>query len=89
MVSTWKLRNWLEGLRWELDGGEHPHEAHFLRLDSAKAIDRLGWRPRWDLGTALRSVAAWHKAHAAGREMRAVALGQIGEFEASGEEGPA
>src|SRR5919106_3641633 len=40
---------WPGELQWELDPGPHPHEARFLALDSAKARERLGWRPAWDL----------------------------------------
>jgi CDP-glucose 4,6-dehydratase len=80
---------WGEGLRWEIDAGEHPHEAHFLKLDNAKAVERLGWRPRWDLETALRSIVAWHKAHASGADMRSVVLEQIGQYETSIEKGTA
>jgi CDP-glucose 4,6-dehydratase len=30
-------RAWGRGARWELDAGEHPHEARFLKLDISKA----------------------------------------------------
>ena len=33
--------------------GEHPHEAHYLKVDSSRARARLGWAPRWDLERAL------------------------------------
>ena len=32
----------------------------YLRLDSAKAHDRLGWPPGWNLDRALESIVAWH-----------------------------
>jgi hypothetical protein len=32
------------------------------------------------LETALGSIAAWHRAQAAGEDMRAVTLGQIEDF---------
>jgi CDP-glucose 4,6-dehydratase len=68
------------GVRWEIDGGEQPHEAGFLRLDSAKSIERLGWAPRWDLGRALDSIVAWHRHHREGADMRAVTIEQVGAF---------
>lgn len=73
-------REWGDGLRWKADSGERPHEAHFLKLDSSKAIARLGWAPRWDLATALDSIVRWHKAHHAGADMRAVVLGQVNDY---------
>ncbi|MEJ7787650.1 MAG: CDP-glucose 4,6-dehydratase [Solirubrobacteraceae bacterium] len=74
---------WPDPLRWELDPGPHPHEAHFLSLDSTRARERLGWRPRWDLGQTLESIVAWHLAERAGDDLRAVTLGQIEEFTAA------
>lgn len=36
-----------------------PHEAHTLRLDSSKARQRLGWRPRLTLDEALQWTVDW------------------------------
>ena len=66
---------------WEQDSGEHPHEAHYLRLDSSKARERLGWAPRWDLDHALEGIAGWYGRVGAGEDPRAVTLEQIGAFE--------
>ncbi len=68
---------WPGKLRWTTDPGPHPHEARYLKLDSARARRRLGWRPCVGLGDALESVAGWHGALAAGADMRAVTLGQV------------
>ena len=75
---------WPAELRWELDRGPHPHEAHYLALDSAKARDQLGWTPVWDLDEALAEVVAWYRALHDGEDMRAVTLRQIKAFEAAG-----
>lgn len=69
--------DWGERASWRVDSGEHPHEAHTLRLDCSKARNLLGWRPRWDLETALQKIIAWHKAHLSNSDMRAATLGQI------------
>lgn len=58
------------GAHWDAvgirhDGGEHPHEAAVLRLDAGKARDQLGWRPAWDIDTAVARTAAWYHAHLA------------------------
>ena len=39
--------------RYEIDDGDHPHEAHYLKLDCSKARTGLGWQPRWGLEKAL------------------------------------
>lgn len=68
--------------RWVLDGGNHPHEAHYLKLDCSKAKMRLGWRPRWNLEQALTRTVDWYSAYAGHKDMRAVTLGQISGYEA-------
>lgn len=75
---------WPGELRWELDPGPHPHEAHFLALDSGKAREQLGWAPTWDLEEALDGVVSWYRALRDGEDMRAVTLGQIKAFETAG-----
>ncbi len=71
---------WPCELAWERDLGPHPPEAPVLALDSTRARERLGWRPRWGLERALEAVAAWHAAHAAGADVRATTLGQLAAF---------
>jgi CDP-glucose 4,6-dehydratase len=71
---------WGEPLRWESDGASHPHEAHYLRLDSAKARTRLGWAPIWDLDRALASIVDWCKAYQAGEDVRDLVMKQIDAF---------
>lgn len=42
-----KATLWGKGAGWEQEGGTHPHEAHYLKLDyCAKAKARLGWAGR-------------------------------------------
>jgi len=67
------------GARWRVDDGSHPHEAKALSLDSTKAIERLGWRPRWDLGQALDRTLEWHRAWRAGEDMQRRCLLQARE----------
>jgi CDP-glucose 4,6-dehydratase len=72
-------------LRWELDDGPHPHEAHHLTLDSSKARERLGWSPTWDLDDALAGIVAWYETLRDGGDLRAVTLAQIAAFQAAGD----
>lgn len=66
---------------WQPTAGQHPHEAHQLRLDSAKAASLLGWRPRWGLDQALEHTAAWHQAWRNGGAARALCQAQIRDYE--------
>lgn len=76
-------QSWGEGASWVLDGGDHPHEAHYLKLDCSKAKMRLDWHPRWHLGNTLGSIIDWHRAHLDGKDMRILSLGQIQQYEQS------
>ncbi|MBK6632536.1 MAG: CDP-glucose 4,6-dehydratase [Betaproteobacteria bacterium] len=71
------------GAAWQHDAAPQPHEAHTLRLDSAKAHARLGWRPRWILSRALEATLEWHQAWKAGADMAEFSLGQIREYAAT------
>jgi CDP-glucose 4,6-dehydratase len=68
---------WGDGARWAGDGGPHPHEAAYLRLDCDKARSRLGWAPRLDLNQGLRLTVDWYKALKDRRDLRQVSLDQI------------
>jgi CDP-glucose 4,6-dehydratase len=72
---------WDSPLRWEVDAGPHPHEAHHLSLDSTKAREELGWRPAWELGETLDAIVAWYSALRDGADMRAVTLAQLEAFQ--------
>ena len=68
---------------WQQDASPQPHEANYLKLDSFKAKAQLGWRPRWDLQTALGKTLAWHHAWREGTNMADFSLQQIHEYEAT------
>jgi CDP-glucose 4,6-dehydratase len=72
-----------DAVRVEADAGPHPHEAHHLRVDSSLARSALGWRPGWDLETALDRTADWYRAHAAGADARALSLEQLESYSAA------
>lgn len=62
---------------WRLDGADHPHEAHFLKLDISKARQQLQWQPRWKLEKALSMIVEWHRAKLNGADMQRATLEQI------------
>jgi CDP-glucose 4,6-dehydratase len=73
---------WGGGAGSELDRGNHPHEAHFLKLDSSKARARLGWAPRLRLAEALEWIVDWYRNYEAAGDVRALTLAQIERYEA-------
>lgn len=55
------VEKWGDKLKWinQYDGG--PHEANFLKLDCSKLKTTFGWKPHWDLETAIEKVVEWSK----------------------------
>lgn len=77
------VKYWGQGLKWinQYDGG--PHEANFLKLDCSKLKTVFGWKPHWNLETAIKMVINWSKAWINGEDIRTVMNNQIAEFLAS------
>jgi CDP-glucose 4,6-dehydratase len=74
------FREWPSAPGYTLDKGRHPHEAHFLRLDSSKARRELGWKPRWHVGQAIDKIIEWTLAYKRKEDMLKVSLKQIEEY---------
>lgn len=73
-------QRWGDSACYEIDAGEHPHEAHYLKLDCSKARAELGWQPLWPLERSLDSIIAWTHAYRRGDDLRAECLGQIKDY---------
>lgn len=71
---------WGAGARYELDTRSQPREAQSLVLDCSKARQQLGWKPQWNIGTALDKIVEWTRTYAAQGDVRAVCLQQIKEY---------
>ena len=78
------VRKWGEGMKWvnRYDGG--PHEAN-LKLDCAKLKTTFGWKPHWNLDTAIEKVAEWSKCYLSGGDVRACMDEEITAFLSAGE----
>ncbi len=74
------VRHWGEGMKWidRSDGG--PHEAGFLKLDCSLLKSAFGWKPRWNLETAVAMTVEWSKIWLAGGDARACMDRQIQAF---------
>jgi CDP-glucose 4,6-dehydratase len=75
-------RRWGSDAGWTAQAGAHPHEAATLRLDSAKARQRLGWAPRLDLERALDWTVEWYRRCRSGEAAEALVDAQIAAYEA-------
>lgn len=74
-------RMWGADAQWQVDSAEHPHEAHYLKLDISKARSRLSWQPAMRLPQALQLITHWAQQRRAGVDLRALTLAQIGAYQ--------
>lgn len=72
---------WPGEARWQVESNAQPHEAGLLTLDSSKARQQLGWRPRWNLEQALQRTLQWHRAWRDGQDMQQYSRAQIADHE--------
>jgi CDP-glucose 4,6-dehydratase len=77
-------RLWGDAASWQIaetqNVHEDVHEAHMLRLDSAKAHARLGWSPHWGIDETLANTVDWYKRYYSGEDIGGCTLRQIGSF---------
>lgn len=80
MVSLF-CKHWGSGITWETRIDPHaPHEASHLKLNCAKIKQTLGWKPSWEIETAVAKTVEWSKAYAAGKDVCKLTDEQINEF---------
>ncbi len=74
------VNKWGDGLKFveKYDGG--PHEANFLKLDCSKLKSVFGWKPRWNLETAVEKVVEWSKCWLENKDIGVCMDRQIEEF---------
>lgn len=83
-LVTLFCRKWREATGKEIswkdryDGG--PHEANFLKLDCSKLKRIFGWKPRWDIGTAVDKTVEFSGAYMRGEDVGECVERQIDMF---------
>lgn len=73
---------WGHNAQWQVDAGEHPHEANYLKLDISKARSRLDWHPALRLNDALKLIVDWAKQRQAGGDIHKLTLSQVRTYQA-------
>jgi CDP-glucose 4,6-dehydratase len=76
------VRLWGNDAGWRRDAGEHPHEAHHLKLDAARARACLGWRPHLPLPRALEWIVEWYRGFRSGADIGRLTRAQIEHYHA-------
>jgi len=73
------IREWGEGT-WKLpaENENAPHEAGYLKLDSAKSMGMLGWKPAYAIDEAIRKTIGWYRNYYSGNmDTYEFSLGQV------------
>jgi len=76
-----RLAEMRKDVNWQCNEAPQPHEAHYLKLDSSKAHNQLGWQPCWRLQAALHKTLEWHEAWRKAEDMRSVTMAQIAGYQ--------
>jgi CDP-glucose 4,6-dehydratase len=72
---------WGSGASWKnVNEVNAPHEASFLKLDNTKSKVMLGWKPQWDIRTAITKIAEWEHAVQGGTNVAKITDRQIQEY---------
>lgn len=65
-------------IQYEQDLGKH--EATLLKLNSAKAKQKLGWHLRWSAEDAIKKTLDWYNAFYQGKDMYNFSLDQLNSY---------
>lgn len=74
-------QHWGPTARWQVQPGDHPHEAATLKLDCSKAHAQLQWRPVLDLAQTLEQTMQWYRTRHTGGDMADCSRRQIAWFQ--------
>lgn len=72
---------WDGGIQWELDTVENPYEASYLKVDSSKSSNLLGWSTKLPVSKALAWVVEWYQDYLRQQNMRRLSEEQIQRYE--------
>ncbi len=74
------VKYWGNNIQWTVCPDKGPHEANFLKLDCSKLKKTFGWKPRWNIETAVEKTVEWSKCWANGENITYCMEKQIQEF---------
>ncbi len=80
-VATMLTTQWSGQVRCA--SGPQLHETNLLRLDCSKAYINLGWRPVWDVATAVSHTVRWYRSFYDGADVAAITTQQIHNYHQS------
>jgi CDP-glucose 4,6-dehydratase len=78
-------KKWGFDMTWEDKFMGGPHEANFLKLDCSKIKSVFGWKPKWNVDTAIEKTVEWAKCYFKQGDISECMSKQIKEFFIEGE----
>jgi CDP-glucose 4,6-dehydratase len=83
MAEQWAADSNSEGATpsWHIEGGAHPHEASYLKLDCSRTRALLRWQPVLGLPEALSQIVEWFQQWRAGADMQQGTRNQIAAYQ--------
>jgi CDP-glucose 4,6-dehydratase len=80
-LVSYLCRLWGNGASWKVEQHNNLHEAHFLKLDSSKAAQILGWNPVLNIYDTLAMTVEWYKRFYNHEDPRKITLEQIARYQ--------
>ena len=87
-LSTGKLvdlfcKRWGDGISWDVQMDQGPHEANFLKLDCSKIKSVFGWVPIWHIEQSIDKICEWTRVYIEQEDIQAVTRRQIQDYQMS------
>lgn len=80
-VVNMTIQLWGKQIKINYDDYHHPHESPFLKLNSSKAFQKLGWKPKLSTIESLEWTVQWYKNYEQGENMKKFTIKQIKDFQ--------
>ncbi len=80
-VCDGMIKRFKNAPNWQQDTSVNPHEAHLLKLDSAKARRELGWKSILTFEETLDWTSQWYQAYLAGKNARQLTMTDINRYQ--------
>lgn len=71
---------WEQKVSWKNVSDLGPHEANFLKLDCSKLKNTFGWKPVWNVETAMEKIVEWTAVYLNKGDVNACMEKQISSF---------
>jgi CDP-glucose 4,6-dehydratase len=71
---------WPLGADYKIDKKPQPHEATYLKLDSSKARNILGWKPVWNIEQTIDKIIEFYMVYKENKDIKEICNYQIDQF---------